>query len=261
MKKICLLLSLLLMLGLLASCGASSNAAEATADMAVAEPAAPAEEAIMEEAEIMETQAMGTVGSSDGVVSGEISVNLSEKIIYTAYADIETTEFDKSMDTVHMLLETYQGFIESSSVTGSNLRDTYYGYSSLRSAHYILRIPREHYAAVTDALSTVGNVTYLTNDATNITARYTDTESRLAAYETEEDRLLAILAQAESVEDMIDLESRLSEIRYEKESLTSQLANWDNQVSYSTVSLSLQEVEILTPTPVEKLESFIEEGL
>lgn len=248
MKKTSLFLALLLLLSMLAGCGGSSNDMAMTEAAAMEEPmAAPMEEAIAEE-----DFAAGSL-SADGVVAGEISVDLSAKIIYTASADIETTEFEKSIETVHALLETYQGFIESSSVTGSNLQDSYYGYTSLRSAWYTLRFPRENYAAVTGALNSIGNVTYLTNDATNITTQYTDTESRLAAYETEEERLLEILAQAETVEDMISVESRLSEIRYEKEYLTSQLTNWDNQVSYSTISLNIQEVEILTPTPVEEL--------
>ena len=250
MKKISLFLALLLLLSMLAGCGGSSNDMAMTEAAAMEEPmAAPMEEAIAEE-----DFAAGSL-SADGVVAGEISVDLSAKIIYTASADIETTEFEKSIETVHALLETYQGFIESSSVTGSNLQDSYYGYTSLRSAWYTLRFPRENYAAVTGALSSIGNVTYLTNDATNITTQYTDTESRLAAYETEEARLLEILAQAETVEDMISVESRLSEIRYEKEWLTSQLKNWDNQVSYSTVYLTLYEVREYTE---EEPEGFFE---
>ena len=86
-----------------------------------------------------------------------------------------------------------------------------------------------------------------------------DTQSRLDAYETEETRLLEILAQAETVEDMITVESRLSEIRYEKEWLTSQLKNWDNQVSYSTVYLHLREVRILTPEPEPEPETYAQQ--
>ena len=264
MKRFHLFLVLLMTLSMLAGCGASAAVETAATaydvGMVYAETAdaAPAEEAIAEPAAAPITEESQT--AAEGLVSGEISVDLSKKIIYTAYAEIETTEFEESLDTVTTLLSQYEGFIESSSVTGSNLQDEYYGYSSYRTASYTLRIPRENYAAVTSALSTIGNVTYLTNDATNITTQYTDTESRLAAYETEETRLLEILSKAETVEDMISVESRLSDIRYEMEALTSQLTNWDNQVSYSTVSLLIQEVEIYTPTPVQELTYWEEVG-
>lgn len=259
MKKLSLFLAFLLTFSLLFGCGAAETAA-ATADCAVeevymeAEAAAPAETA--EAPAAMPEEEYG----ADGLVTGDISVDLSQKIIYTAYAEIETTEFEESLETVSKLLAQYEGFIESSSVTGSDLQSSYYGYSSYRTASYTLRIPRENYAAVTASLTAIGNVTYLTNDATNITTQYTDTESRLTAYKTEEARLLEILSKAETVEDMISVESRLSDIRYEMESLTSILTNWDNQVSYSTVSLYIQEVEIYTPTPVQELTYWEEVG-
>jgi hypothetical protein len=102
-------------------------------------------------------------------------------------------------------------------------------------------------------------VTYLSSDATNITQQYTDTASRLSAYETEETRLLEILAEAETVEDMISVENRLSDIRYQKESLTSQLQNWDNQVSYSSVTIVLSEVRELTPEPTAEEPTYWQE--
>ena len=55
----------------------------------------------------------------------------------------------------------------------------------------------------------------------------------------------------ETMEEIIALESRLTEVRYQLESMESQLRTMDNQVSYSTVYLSIEEVEHFTP-PAEK---------
>ena len=71
----------------------------------------------------------------------------------------------------------------------------------------------------------------------------------MKSYDTQEQRLLEIMAQADTVEDMIALESRLSNVRMEKDRLETQLQNWDRQVDYSTVTISLTEVEVLTPEP------------
>ena len=54
------------------------------------------------------------------------------------------------------------------------------------------------------------------------------------------------MEQAETMEDIIALESRLSEVRYQIESMESQLRTFDNQVSYSTVYLYIDEVETFT---------------
>ena len=77
-----------------------------------------------------------------------------------------------------------------------------------------------------------------------------DTESRLAALETEEERLLELLAQAETMSDLLEIESRLTDVRYELESAASQLRLYDNQIDYATIYLSIDEV--LEYTPVEE---------
>ena len=56
-----------------------------------------------------------------------------------------------------------------------------------------------------------------------------------------------MLEKAETVADMITIESRLSEVRYNIESVTSQLNNWQHQVDYSTINLSIYEVKELSP--------------
>jgi predicted small lipoprotein YifL len=253
MKKYCYFPALLLALLLLAGCGTSGSTQ--TADAAAADTyteAAVAEEAAYDTAEAATTESEAQAQDADGLVLGQDSQDLSEKIIYSAYAELETTDFEASISAVEKLQAQYGAFVESSSITGTDLSDSYYGITSRRSATYTLRVPKENYFSLTDGLSSVGNVTYLSSDATNITQQYTDTASRLSAYETEEARLLEILAEAETVEDMISVENRLSEIRYQKESLTSQLQNWDNQVSYSSVTIVLSEVQELTPEPTEE---------
>lgn len=267
MKKNVRLLALILgLLMLLTACGSSYGAAQAAGDNYypnpepmefAAEEAAVAEDwdyemdAAPMEAPMASESSAGN--SADGLTAGTPSAaDLSEKIIYSAYAEIETLEFDQSVDAIYAMMDQYGAFIENSSVTGSNLTDSYYGYSATRTADFTLRVPKDRYFAMTAALDDIGNVTYLSSSADNITAQYTDTASRLAAYEVEEQRLLDILAQADTVEDMITVESRLSDIRYEKEYLTSTLKNWDNQVDYSTVSLHLREVRVLTPEPEEE---------
>jgi hypothetical protein len=228
MKKSFTLLALLLALTTLAGCGSASGASQATADYA-ADTAAVTEETAAES----ESLSAGLTAQPDP----------SEKIIYTGYAELETTDFDASVAAVYDLVEQYDGFLESSSVSGRDLSDTV----SRRYGNFTLRIPQERYGDVTTALEAVGNVTYLSSNAENITAQYTDTQAQLDAYALQEERLLDIMAQADTVEDLIALESRLSEVRYEKDSLTTQLKNWDTQVSYSTLTVSLSEVQTLTP--------------
>lgn len=251
----------------MSACGASSaNSVMDVADAAAAEPAeAPAmeevatEDAYTEEAGVVENAAAGGTTESTGLIQGAETGNLADKIIYTAYANLETTDLDKSIDTLNGLVEQYGAFLESSSVTGNNLLDIAAGYTYGRSADFTLRVPKEHYSDFTSALDTVGNVTNLTSDAENITAQYSDVETQVKSYDTQEQRLLEIMAQADTVEDMITLESRLSEVRMEKDRLETQLQNWDRQVDYSTVTISLTEVQELTPEPPAEEPTYMEQ--
>ena len=251
----------------MSACGASSaNSTMDVADAAAAEPAeAPAmeevatEDAYTEEAGVVENAAANGTTESTGLIQGAETGNLADKIIYTAYANLETTDLDQSIDTLNGLVEQYGAFLESSSVTGNNLLDIAAGYTYGRSADFTLRVPKEHYSDFTSALDTVGNVTNLTSDAENITAQYSDVETQVKSYDTQEQRLLEIMAQADTVEDMITLESRLSEVRMEKDRLETQLQNWDRQVDYSTVTISLTEVQELTPEPPAEEPTYMEQ--
>ena len=253
-KQIAFLLSLLMLFSLFAGCGAVNNDAIYENDLsaafgeksevAIEEPAAAEMTAAADEA-VVDT----AYEEESGIVeAGELThqTDMAEKIIYSAYADIETTEFDKSVDRVYDLLDRYDGFVENSYVSGSNYNADYYDYAPYRSADFTVRVPVDVFTQVKGELSSIGNVIGLSTNAENVTMQYTDTESRLNAYKTEEGRLLELLETAANTSDIIVIEQRLSEVRYEIDTLTSQLKNLQNQVDYSTVQICIQEVEELT---------------
>jgi len=181
------------------------------------------------------------------------SGGLADKIIYTANADIETVDFDKTLEMVNELLNFNNAFIENSYQGGRNYAQSYYGYQIYRTANYTLRVPAERFKAVTESLDVLGNVVSLSTNAENITAQFRDTSSRLTSYRIQEERLLAMLEKSDTVADMITIESRLADVRYSIESLTSTLSNWQNQVDYSTLTLYIREVEKLSETvPIQR---------
>ena len=71
--------------------------------------------------------------------------------------------------------------------------------------------------------------------------------------QAENDRLLELMEKAESIEDIITIEQRLSNVRYQIESMEAQLRTYDNKVDYSTVHLDVSEVKELTPVHEETL--------
>lgn len=184
--------------------------------------------------------------SDDTGVVNTSPVHAMEKIIYTATAEVQTLQFDESVTQIAQLVERLGGYIESSSVTGQD----YYALSknrpSYRDAYYTLRIPTDQFSVAKSALSAIGNVTYINTDTQNVTTTYYDIQNRLNTYRTEEERLFNMLEKCETVEDMLAIESQLSNVRYEIESLTTSLNHYDHRIAYSTLNLSLYEVAELT---------------
>ncbi|MDR1065093.1 MAG: DUF4349 domain-containing protein [Oscillospiraceae bacterium] len=191
-----------------------------------------------------EAPAAGGFGSLP--VTARPAEAFAEKIIYSANANIESVEFDTSLEALSEMISSYGAFIENSNVSGADYASEFYGRNPYRSASYTIRVPRENFDAMLEALSRLGNITYRSTYAENVTEQYTDADSRLKARRIEEERLLAMLEKADTVEDMITIESKLSEVRYDIESLTSRLTNLDNRVNYSAVYVNINEVERLT---------------
>jgi len=277
-KRLSILLFIILASFLFTACasaGSSANNDTAVWASPQAPSAMPAPEAemyaydsdmvMMSVAEDSRSYSMAGGGEAGGIIHGSsgsgnivpvaepapdpADENLAEKIIYSVHASIETMQFDETIAKVNQLLATYNAFIENSSVSGINYESRHYGWNEFRYAHFTLRVPVNQLNAMVENLDSLGNITHRSNDAINITSQFFDTQSRLNSLRIQEERLLDMLSNAEDVPDLIMIEERLSNVRYQIESLTTTLTGWQRQVDFSTVSLYIREVEEFTEQP------------
>ena len=173
--------------------------------------------------------------------SGESSLPAGRKLIRTFSLDVETLDFDAFIPDLKAAVNSLGGYLESSNVSGNS-----YNYSYNRNANFVCRIPSDKIDEFISTVGTLGNVTYSYEDTTDITLQYVDTEARIKSLQTEYDRLLELLAEAENIDTIILLEQRITEVRYQLESYQSQLRTYDNLVDYCTVSLYVNEVKRIT---------------
>lgn len=227
------------MLIAVAGCGSSSQKAGASMTEAAVDTYGYAsdESAPAEAAEETDWDS-GAVTSENGI---EAVAGTDRKLIKTVNLDMQTKEFDLVVENVSKKVQEMGGYIEGSSIWGSS----YYS-DSTRSASYTLRIPSDRLDEFIEAADELGNITYKNESVEDVTLQYVDVESRKKALETEQARLLELLEQADNLEDLLTIESRLSDVRYELENYGSQLRILDNQVDYSTVYLNINEVERIT---------------
>lgn len=167
----------------------------------------------------------------------------NRKLIRNVSMDVETEQFDELIGQIEEKTKALGGYIEDSyTYNGRSYRS-----NDTKNANLTIRIPSVKLDEFLSAVSDQSNVTSKNENVTDVTLQYVDLESHKKALEAEQERLLEMIEQAETVEDMITIESRLSEVRYQLESQESQLRTFDNQIQYSTVYLNIAEVEKYTP--------------
>ena len=172
------------------------------------------------------------------------------KLIYTCYLTIQTTTFDDTVDTVHGLISRFGGFIASETRNDNDsswYRTGYVKTGATLSEKLTIRVPAENYHAFLDALEGNGKIISQDMYVENISRQYSDTETTIKSLETQEQRLLDMMAQCETVEDMITVEARLSEVQNELKMYRNRLSSMDTDVSYSTITMNIYEVLEYTP--------------
>ncbi len=227
-KILALSLSVLLLLALFAGCSANMATDGLMGDSA--------DYSMKNESSTVESVA---VNNGTGV----LALPTNQKLIRTVRIEAETEELDTILTQLNRQIADLEGYLEAQNIYNGSR------YSARRSryADLTVRIPAERLDEFVGQVSEASNVTSKNESTENITLSYVATQSRITALETEQTRLLELLAKAEDMESLLLIEERLTEVRTELEEVTSQMRLYDNQVDYATVHLNISEVREYTP--------------
>ena len=229
-----LLTVLLLLAAMLAGCGAKST------DNMVAAPEAAPEMAYPEEAPI-DTEL------TDSSQSSEVSLPENQKLITTIHLNAETEDLDATLSYVDSKIAALGGYIESQDIYNGSAYSSY----RYRSANITVRIPADNLDQFVNHVSESANIVSRNTSTENVTLTYISVQSRITALETEEARLLELMAKAENMEDLLTIQGRLTDVRTELEQYASQLRLLDNKIDYGTIYLNLEEVKEYTEVEEE----------
>ena len=187
-RKLALLLAALLLLGLTA-CGGSSNGSGS-------DSSAPSGGAADYDAPMAMEGEAGWAEDTEAFGPAVNPALADAKIIYTADMELETRTYDEAAAALDRLVEEVGGYYESR---------TTYNYGGYRSANMTVRVPAEQYAAFCERAGTLAHRTRMSEDTENVSEAYYDVEARLSTQRTKLERLQELLAQAESMEDIIEI--------------------------------------------------------
>lgn len=180
---------------------------------------------------------------------------VEEKLVYRCQLDIETKNYAEDKENLLKLISEYEGIIQNSNEYDS---DDYW-YSSdhvktrgTKTLNLQVRIPSEKYKEFVGTVGTIGKVKRNSQQVDNISYDYYNTQADIEQLKIQEQRLLEMMEQAYTIEDMITVEDRLSEVQNELSKLQTKLVGLDTDVAYSYVDIELEEVFEYSATEVEK---------
>ena len=248
LTKKAITISLLLVVVLVfASCASASKTAPAVNQAGYAESASYYSSAEAPQAASPDDYeyAGGGLGESADYndISSAKNIMSQRKMIMEGNVSLETLDFDESINAMDQLVKDFGGFAETRNVMGKGQNSR-----ALRYASYIIRVPAESFELVLKSMGSIGTVLESSSQGTDITEQYYDAETRIKTLKVQEDTLLDILAKSTKLEDVITLEKRISEVRYEIERLENTIKNYDRLVAFSRISVHIQEVDDRTET-------------
>ncbi|MBQ6559536.1 MAG: DUF4349 domain-containing protein [Erysipelotrichaceae bacterium] len=166
-------------------------------------------------------------------------VTANKKLIVKASMTTETQNLEETITKLTSQVSAFAGYVQKSST---------YDAGSARVYEATYRIPADRYQAFLDSIQDAGNVISYFEETEDITNTYTDIEARLNTLKAQEERVLELYKQADSIEDLMKVEERLSDLRYQIEYYEAQIRNYDLLVAYSTLTISVRETKVYTPT-------------
>lgn len=141
--------------------------------------------------------------------------NTSQKLIRYLDYTIETKEFDTFVQELGGLVSTAKGYVEQSEVSQNEPQSHAQG---KRYASYTLRIPADGLEAFKQELQEKGTITRQSERVEDVTLNYVDVESHITALKTEQESLLKMLEQADTIETILAIQNQLTQVRYQLES-------------------------------------------
>ncbi len=194
-------------------------------------PAQPQAPAAMADSSDNKGRLLGYQGNgTDDGGSGSVQQQTGRQLIVEAWISLEVGEIDAAARHVATLAAQRGGWVESADIVGE---------AGYRTATINVRVPADRVNDAMDTLRSMGRVTDEGVSSTDVTDQLIDIEARLGAWRVQEERLIVLLENAATVEDVIDIERRISEVREDIERVAATQRNLENRVSASLIRVHL----------------------
>lgn len=149
---------------------------------------------------------------------------------------VKSGAFDSSLAAVRSLVELEQGYVSGTDAQANPVTN-----DQIRTGVITFMVPASKFDETIDALAKLGKVQNEHISGNDVSAQYVDLQARLANEEAQRDAMIALLAKAQTVEQIILVQNQLGQITGQIEQLKGQIQYIEHNVAFSTISVQVTE--------------------
>jgi len=155
------------------------------------------------------------------------------KIIKEGELVFETHDFNKTKTLINTSMNEVQGYLAEESQNKYNDRIE---------TRAVVRVPAENFDKFVETLSSSADIIDRKNiKALDVTEEYVDLEIRLKTRKDIENRYRQLLGQAKKVDDVLNIERQIGEVREQIESAEGKLKYFNDRIAFSTLTVVYYE--------------------
>ncbi|HEY3025436.1 MAG TPA: DUF4349 domain-containing protein [Pyrinomonadaceae bacterium] len=163
---------------------------------------------------------------------------IERKIIRNADLTIEVASPTESQPKIVSIAESHQGFIVTSEATQRTTEDKTRPEITVR---LVVRVPAAQFNQVMEEIRAAGiRVTQEKITGQDVTEEFIDLEARIKNQKALEAQFIEIMKRAGKVEEALQVQRELANVRTEIEKLEGRRRFLENQASLSTINVTLQ---------------------
>ncbi|HEU0288929.1 MAG TPA: DUF4349 domain-containing protein, partial [Nocardioidaceae bacterium] len=180
--------------------------------------------------------------SASNVKDSNLGLILDRKLIKTGTISLESKDIDKVLVGIDGIVSAQRGIVESEDAQTDDEGHT-------KTASVVVRVPVDSFDTALDAIKGLGVLVREQTSTEDVTTKVADVNARVESAQRSIDQLRLLFSRANSLGDIIRLESELSQRQADLESLQAQQRSLGRQTALSTIQVSITRPD-QTPTPV-----------
>lgn len=173
------------------------------------------------------------MAKTEGESQENTSETIQRKIIKEGGLRFETSNASETRKSILQLTEAYKAYVS---------RDFVDAHGDVTEYTLSIRVPSEHFEELMEKISgNAGKVDYKNSSARDVTEEFIDVEARISTKKELENRYLQLLSKANTVQEILQLEKEIGNLRSEIEAIEGRLNYLKNQTALSTINVSFYE--------------------